>query len=124
MSLVNSFGITVVATGIGDLPIVVPDGRNGRPTILKNALHVPDLLATIVSLPRLSKEWGAEFYPEDSNLTMKYEQDGKVIASIPIFHSLYQVSREVSQNRINETKAMYFSFTPSQNSEPKRLSRA
>lgn len=122
--LTNSFGITIVATGIGDVPIIVPDGRDGRPTILKNALHVPDLLATVVSLPQLGKEWGAEFQPADRNLTVKREQDGQVIASIPVFHGLHQVSREVLPDRFDETKAMYFSFTPSQNGEPRRLGRA
>ncbi|KDQ10002.1 hypothetical protein BOTBODRAFT_36621 [Botryobasidium botryosum FD-172 SS1] len=113
-TFISALGSTLIATGIGDLPIFVPDGHDEKPTLLKNAYYAPKLTATLVSLSQLSQEWEGvgDLSIDADGGTLAVTNDEGVFASIPMRDGLHQVTHQVSLDRIAHSKRMAFAFRP------------
>ncbi|KDQ10006.1 hypothetical protein BOTBODRAFT_36624 [Botryobasidium botryosum FD-172 SS1] len=108
----SALGSTLIATGIGDLPIFVPDGNSEKPVLLQNAYYAPKLSATLVSLPQLSQEWEGDLSIGTSGDALTATSDEGVVASIPMCDGLHQVTHQVSLDLIARAKRMAFEFHP------------
>ncbi|KDQ10007.1 hypothetical protein BOTBODRAFT_36628 [Botryobasidium botryosum FD-172 SS1] len=108
----SALGSRLIATGIGDLPIFVPNGDDERPILLKNAYYAPKLTATLVSLPQLSQEWEGDLSIGSSREVLTATSDEGVVASIPMCDGLHQVTHKVSLDLISRAKRMAFEFCP------------
>ena len=71
------------AVGMGDIQIEVPNGATSSKVLLKNALHVPDLCLTVVSIGRIVKaSYTVQFAGNSCNIMKK--DDGGTIGCIPV----------------------------------------
>ena len=78
--------------GIGDVVIDIPNGESSTLIRLKDALHAPDMGATIVSISRITKA-GFSVCFEAQSCKIKDSHD-KVISVIPASNnSLYKVDQ-------------------------------
>jgi len=70
------------AIGMGDLQIQVSNSATSTKVLLKDALHVPDLCLTVVSIRRIAKAGYTVQFAEDS-CSIKKGESGPVIGRIP-----------------------------------------
>ena len=75
--------------GVGDLAIQVPHRKSSMPIILKETLHAPDILVTIVSVNQITK---AEYTVSFKANLCKITRGDRIIGTIPIsVNRLYKV---------------------------------
>src|ERR1700722_7392998 len=83
-------GRTFDAIGRGDIPIIISNGDTSTKITLKDAIHAPQIAATLVSVARLDKaKYSANF--ANGTSTVK-SPSGKTIGVFPFREGLYQAS--------------------------------
>jgi GAG-pre-integrase domain len=83
-------GRTLTTTGVGDLHIDLPNGSRKTKTILKGAVHAPDMAFTLISISRLDKA-GFSVLFNKGMCTIK-DTSNKMIATIPNSNGLYKIA--------------------------------
>lgn len=99
-------GRTMTTAGIGDLHIELPNGSGKMKTILKNAVHAPQMAFTLISISRLDKAGFSITFSK--GICIIRDRSGKVIASIPNSEGLYkkncrvQAAKPICQCRVRQ----------------------
>ena len=87
-------GVTLQATGRGDLRIVFPMGENDQPTriTLKDVYYSPDFAFTLISVGTIDRK-GFSVNMEDGICTVRTPKpERRTIGRIPLSNGLYRVS--------------------------------
>ena len=87
-------GITLQATGRGDLKIIFPMGENNQPTriTLKDVYYSPDFAFTLISVGTIDRK-GFSVNMEDGICTVRTPKpERRTIGHIPLSNGLYRVS--------------------------------
>jgi hypothetical protein len=87
-------GVTLQATGRGDLRIVFPMGENDQPTriTLKDVYYSPDFAFTLISVGTIDRK-GFSVIMEDRICTIRTPKpERRTIGRIPLANGLYRVS--------------------------------
>ena len=88
-NITTADGRTVKAIGMGDMHVELPNGSKKTKTIFKNAIHVPDMAFTLISISRLDKA-GYSVTFNKGMCTIK-NRNRHTIATIPHSDGLYRV---------------------------------
>jgi hypothetical protein len=83
-------GRTLMTTGVGDLHIDLPNRSDKTKTILKNAVHAPDMASTLISISRLNKA-GFSVLFNKGMCTIK-DTSARMIATISNSEGLYKIA--------------------------------
>jgi hypothetical protein len=88
---------TLTTTGVGDLHIDLPNGSGKTKTILKGAVHAPDMVFTLISISQLDKA-GLSVLFNKCMCTIK-DTSTKTIATISNRNRLYKITakKQVTQ---------------------------
>jgi len=78
------------AIGTGDVVIDIPNGESSTPIRLKDALHAPDMGATIVSISRITKA-GFSICFEAQSCKIKDSRDKVIGVILASDNGLYKV---------------------------------
>lgn len=100
-----------MATGVGDIPVAIPDGTQNTPMMLQDVLYVPNLSSTIVSLPQLGQDLGGDAVITTDGTNLILSRGEAVVANIPAVRGLHRVSRNTSSD-VEDVLGMAFSFMP------------
>jgi hypothetical protein len=87
-------GVTLQATGRGDLKIILPMGENNQPTrvTLKDVYYSPDFAFTLISVGTIDRK-GFSVNMEDGICTIRTPKpERRTIGQIPLVNGLYRVS--------------------------------
>ena len=83
-------GRTLTTTGIGNLHIDLPNGSGKTKTVLKGAVHSPDMAFMLISISQLDKV-GFSVLFNKGMCTIK-DLSAKMIATIPNSDGLYKIA--------------------------------
>jgi GAG-pre-integrase domain len=83
-------GGTLTTAGVGDLHIDLPNGSGKTKTILKGAVHAPDMAFTLISISQLDKA-GFSVLFNKGMCTIK-DTSNKTITTIPNSNGLYKIT--------------------------------
>jgi hypothetical protein len=82
-------GLVLNGRGSGDVKILLPNGRNRTDVILKDAIHVPEMAFTLISISRLDKaDEDVRFQGGVCTITAP---NGNIIGNIPHANGLYRL---------------------------------
>ena len=82
-------GGTLKTAGMGNLHIELPNGSGKMKTILKNAIHTPEMAFTLISISRLDKASFSVTF--NKGLCSIKDPNNQTIATIPHSNRLYKV---------------------------------
>ena len=88
-SITTADGRQLKAIGMGDLEVEMPNGLKSTTMTFKNAIHVPQMAFTLISISRLDKA-GYQITFKKGMCTI-LNQKGQTIATIPHSDGLYRV---------------------------------
>ena len=90
-------GKLVKAVGMGDLQLELPNGSKKSKMLFKNAIHIPEMAFTLISISRLDKaRYSATFCK--GMCTIK-NPSNQTIATIPHTDGLYKIIAMSSSNK-------------------------
>jgi hypothetical protein len=83
-------GRMLTTASVGDLHIDLPNGSDKTKTILKNAVHAPDMAFTLISISQLDKARFSILFNKGM-CTIK-DTSARMIAMIPNSKGLYKIA--------------------------------
>jgi GAG-pre-integrase domain len=92
-------GRMLTTVGIRDLHIKLPNGSGKMKTILKNAIHAPEMAFTLIFISRLDKA-GFSITFNKGMCTIK-DRTAKTIATIPNSNGLYRIAAAKQSSKPN-----------------------
>jgi GAG-pre-integrase domain len=92
-------GRMLTTTGVGDLHIELPNRSGKMKTILKNAIHAPEMAFTLISISRLDKA-GFSITFNKGMCTIR-DRAAKTIATIPNSNGLYKIAAAKQSSKPN-----------------------
>jgi hypothetical protein len=97
-------GRTLTTTRVRDLHIELPNGSGKTKTILKNAIHTPEMAFTLISISRLDKAGFSITF----NKGMCTIQDcaAKIITTIPNSDGLYKIAAAKQLSKPNSANVV------------------